>query len=167
MTDPYTLTVNEKKRIDHWVNKFPEGQAQSAVIMALRILQDEHRWLKDTHLDCVADYLDMPKVRVYEVASFYSMYNREPKGKYEIKVCSSISCHLCKAHDLIHHIREKLDIQLGETTKDGVFTLGEAECIAACTQAPALIINDVETHGSMNKDKVDHLITELRKRGKS
>ena len=78
----YTLTSQEKKKIQHWVDKFPEGKAQSAVIMALRIVQDHKKWLKDEHLDAVADFLEMPKIAVYEVASFYSMYNRREKGKY-------------------------------------------------------------------------------------
>lgn len=164
MTTPdYKLTTDEKKKIQHWVNKFPKGKEQSAVLMALRILQDKHGWLQDSHLDAVAKHLNMPKIGVYEVASFYSMYNRKQKGKYVLKVCASISCHICHAHDIIHYIEEKLDITMGETTTDGMFTLEEAECLAACTQAPVLIVNDVDTHVSVTKEKVDDLLDKLRK----
>ena len=161
----YILTGEEKKKIDHWIAKFPVGKQQSAVLMALRIMQDQHGWLHDEHLDAVAAYLNIPNVTVYEVASFYSMYKRVQKGKYVLKVCASISCHLCQAHDVIHHIEKKLKIKLGETTKDGLFTLEEAECLAACTQAPVLIINDVDTHVSVTKEKVDQLIQELQQQG--
>ena len=165
-TPVYTLTSQEKKKIQHWVDKFPEGKAQSAVIMALRILQDNHKWLKDEHLDAVAEYLAMPKIGVYEVASFYSMYNRQEKGKFVLKVCGSISCHLCKAHDVIGQLQEKLGVKMGETTQDGLFTLEEAECLAACTQAPVLIVNDETLHVSLTRDKVDTIVEDLQRKGK-
>ena len=158
----YELTSIEKEKIQQWVEKFPKGKEKSAVLMGLMIIQNNHRWLKDEHLDALASFLKIEKVSVYEVASFYSMYHREPVGKYVIKVCVSISCHLCKAGDLLSYCRDLLDIDIGQTTKDGLFTLKEAECLAACTKAPVVIVNDKDYHESMNPTKLKNLIDSLR-----
>jgi NADH-quinone oxidoreductase subunit E len=156
------LSDASKKNIDSWVAKFPEGKQRSALIMALRIAQDEHGHLTEPLMQEVADYLSLPKAYVYEVATFYTMYRLEPHGKYTIGICDSISCMLCGAKQLTTYTEKKLGIKVGETTKDGMFTLKHVECLAACCAAPAVLVNDNLYHENMSPDKIDSLIDYLR-----
>ena len=151
-----------RQAIDGWIAKFPEGKQQSAVLMALRILQDTYGFLEDKHIQAVADYLSMPKLQVLEVAMFYNMYRHKPVGKYVLKVCVSIACHLCKAGALLTFLQEHLGIALGETTADGLFTLQEAECLAACVDAPVLLVNDKDYYRGLTQEKAVTLIAQLR-----
>lgn len=160
----YCLSDDIKEKIKLWEAKFPEGKQQSAVIMALRIVQDAHGYLKSEHLAAVADYLAMPRMRVNEVATFYNMYRLAPVGKYVLKVCTSISCHLCQAEDIMQHLQKRLAVEVGGTTEDGLFTLEEAECLAACVDAPVMIVNDLDYHKSLNAAKVDALLDEYRQK---
>ena len=153
-----TLPESICAQIDAWIAKFPDGKQKSAVLMTLRSVQDTFGYLDKANMNLVAEYLHLPYVAVYEVASFYSMYRFEPVGKNHIKVCNSISCHLCGSAELTKILEQKLDIKVGETTPDKQFSLGYAECLAACTQAPALIVNDIDYHGDMTEDKVDLLL---------
>ena len=162
-TIPDTLSPDVCAQIDSWVAKFPSGKQKSAVLMALRIVQDTYGKLDKHVMNLVADYLELSYVAVYEVASFYSLYRFESVGKYHIKVCDSISCKLCGSAGLLQYLEQKLGIRSGETTSDQLFSLGYAECIAACTQAPALIVNDKDYHGNMTKEKVDALIAAYQK----
>ncbi len=162
----YKLDTKVISKIDQWKAKFPEDQSRSAVIMSLRYIQDHYGWLSDKQLDALAKHLEIPSVQVYEVASFYSMYNRKPVGKYTIGVCDSISCMLCGSHELIHYIEDKLKIKVGETTPDGMFTLEEVECIASCTKAPALLVNGKKYHENVTTEYIDRLISELDKNKK-
>lgn len=156
------ICQEDQKKIDHWVAKFPEGRQSSAVLMALKIMQDRHGWLSDQILDTVADYLSMSKSQVYEVASFYSMYRLKDSGKHEIKVCTSLSCCLEGATDVIAYMEKKLDIQLGEVTDDQKFSLAEAECLGACMHAPVVIIDDESYHYNASPKSLDQLIEEYR-----
>ncbi len=162
MSTVVKLTKQQTKEIDAWVDKFPKEHKRSAIIMALRVVQEENGWLSDAQLQAVADYLDQPLISVNEVVSFYSMYNRKPVGKYHIKVCASISCHLCGAQSVLKHLEKSLDIQPGETTEDNLFTLKETECLAACAQAPAMIVNDKTYYGNLNAEKIDEILAELK-----
>ena len=155
------LSKECKEKIDFWRSKFPKDKARSAILMALRVVQDEKGWLSDESLELVADYLNVPRVEVFEVVSFYSMYNRKPVGKHTIAVCNSLSCYLCKCNDLVGHLEKKLGIKPGETTKDGMFTLKYAECLAACGGAPAVLVGDDEYHQHMTSEKLDVLIEKL------
>ena len=155
------LSVECKQKIDSWLIKFPQEQRRSAVIMALRVVQDEYGWLSDEALDAVANYLSIPISQVSEVVSFYSMYRRKPIGKYKISVCNSLSCHLCKSQNLLNHLEKKLNITKGETTKDGKFTIDVAECLAACGGAPAVLVGDDQYHENMTIEKVDALLKSL------
>ncbi len=152
-----------KQKIQVWIDKFPQGKQQSAVLMALRIMQDKYGYLKPEHLDAVAEYLQMPRMRVNEVATFYNMYRIEPVGRFVLKVCTSISCHLCQAENIIQYLEQYLNIRLGETTADGLFTLQEAECLAACVDAPVMIVNDVDYYKSLTKESVVAIIEDYRK----
>ena len=158
----FTLSDALRKEIDHWVAKYPPEQKQSAVISALSLAQEENGgWLKTEVMDAVADYLEMPKIAVYEVASFYSMLETEPVGRNMVALCTNISCMLRGAEDMRAHIENKLGIKLGETTADGRITLKmEEECLAACTAAPMMTVNG-HYHENLTPEKIDEILDGL------
>ena len=140
------LTKHETDEIDRWLERFPEDQAQSALLAALRAVMHEDHYLSTEKMDAVADYLDLPKIAVYEVASFYSMYELDEKSaaKNTIAVCTNVSCMLNGSDVIVEHIEEKLGIKMGETTSDGEFFFKiEEECLAACCGAPMMQLNHV------------------------
>jgi len=133
----------------------------------LRITQKKTGWLSKEQMDAVADYLDLPRIYAHEVATFYSMYHQKPVGRYCLKVCNSISCALKGSKHVLKYVEDSLNIKIGETTQDGMFTLEEVECLAACTNAPALVVNDDEYHMDLSRNGVDQLLNELRMRENS
>jgi NADH-quinone oxidoreductase subunit E len=147
--------------IDHELAKYPPDQKQSAVMSALAIAQDEKGWLSPETMDFVASYLGMAPVAVYEVASFYEMYNREPTGRYKITICTNLPCALQGAAKAAEHLKAKLGIGFGETTPDGLFTLKEGECFGACGDAPVLLVNNKRMESWMVPEKLDALLAEL------
>ncbi len=150
------------KEIDHWLTKFPEDKRESAVLAALTAVQEHGNGsLSREQMDAVADYLGMPHIAVYEVASFYSLFDLEPVGRHKIAVCNNISCMLCGGDDIIRYIEKKLDIRLGETTADGRFTLKrEEECLAACCGAPMMAV-DGHYYEKLTPEKVDEILDGL------
>lgn len=160
-TDSQILSITIRQKIDAEVAKYPAGKQRSAVLMALRIVQDEIGYLHKTAMDAVACYLSLAPVAVYEVASFYSMYKLKPTGTHHIKVCNSISCKLCGSDKVTAHLQKKLGIGIGETSADGKFTLDYAECLAACCDAPVIIINDKTYHNNVTESSLDLLIDTL------
>ena len=162
MNNKREFDSNVTKQIDSWKKKFPKEKPESSIIMSLRFIQDHYGWLSDKHLDMLADYLDLAPIRVYEVASFYSMYHRKPVGKYVLGICGSISCMLRGSEPLLHHLETKLDIKLGDTTKDGLFTLKEVECLASCTKAPAMVVNGTQYVEDLTPESLDKLVDNLR-----
>jgi NADH-quinone oxidoreductase subunit E len=158
------LSASALQKIDREVAKYPADRRQSAVMAALIVAQDEHGWLSTETMDFVARYLGMAPVAVYEVASFYTMYNTKPVGKYKLTVCTCLPCGLQGALDAADHLRERLDIDFNETTADGQFTLREGECMGACAMAPVLLVNNKKMHDYMTHEKLDALIEELRKK---
>ncbi|MFA7316246.1 MAG: NADH-quinone oxidoreductase subunit NuoE [Sulfuricella sp.] len=155
------LSQESQSKIDREVAKYPAGRKQSAVMSALRIAQDEIGWLSPEVMDFVAAYLDMPTVAVYEVATFYNMYDLKPVGKYTITVCSNLSCSLMGAGGVVEHLQNKLGIGFGETTGDGRYTLKEGECMGACGDGPLFLINNKRMFGSLSSEKVDQILAEL------
>ena len=147
--------------IDRELAKYPPDQKQSAVMAALAIAQDEKGWLAPETMDFVAGYLGMPPVAVYEVASFYEMYNRGPTGRYKITICTNLPCALQGAAKAAEHLKTKLGIDFGETTPDGLFTLKEGECFGACGDAPVLLVNNKRMCSWMVREKLDALLAEL------
>ncbi len=130
-----------RAEIDEWIAKYPPEWKQSAVMAALRIVQDANGgWLSNELMDDVAAYLDMPPIAVYEVATFYSMYELRPVGRHKICVCTNVSCMINDSDKLVEHLEKKLDVKLGQTTEDGRFTLKEVECLGACGGAPMMQI---------------------------
>ncbi len=156
------LSEHAKSKIETWVLKYPPEQRQAGVLYALREVQAENGgYLTPPLMDAVAEFLHMPPIAVYEVASFYSMFELNPVGKFVISVCTNISCMLCGSEELIAHFKHKLGIGLGETTSDGLFTLKEVECLAACGGAPVLQVKGRYCE-RMNPQKIDILVEELK-----
>ena len=156
------LSAESLKKIDREIAKYPADQKKSAVMSALIIAQDEKGWLSTETMDAVAQYLGMAPVAVYEVATFYSMYNLQPTGKYKLTLCTCLPCGLQGALAAADHLREKLGIDFKETTPDGRFTLKEGECMGACAMAPVLLVNNKKMHDYMTNEKLDQLIGELK-----
>ena len=129
---------------------------------ALIIAQDEKGWLSTETMDSVAGYLGMAPVAVYEVASFYSMYNLEEKGRFKLTICTCLPCGLQGALAAADHLRSKLGIDFNETTPDGRFTLKEGECMGACAMAPVVLVNNKKMHDYMSNEKLDALLKELK-----
>ena len=157
-----TLSVTSLQKIDKEIAKYPADQKQSAVMGALIIAQDEKGWLSTESMDFVAGYLDMAPVAVYEVASFYSMYNLEQKGRFKLTICTCLPCGLQGSLDAADHLKAKLGIDFGETTGDGKFTLKEGECMGACAMAPVILVNNKKMHDTMSNAKIDALLKELK-----
>ncbi|MEP7208576.1 MAG: NADH-quinone oxidoreductase subunit NuoE [Casimicrobiaceae bacterium] len=156
------LSTDAIARIDHELAKYPPDQKQSAVMSALAIAQDEKGWLSAETMDFVARYLGMPPVAVYEVATFYAMYNLKPIGAYKITICTNLPCALMGASEAALHLREKLGVEFGGTTADGRFTLQEGECMGACGDAPVLLVNNKRMCSWMRPPEIDRLLGELR-----
>ena len=155
------LSSDSLKKIDREIAKYPADRKDSAVMAALIVAQDEKGWLSSETMDFVAHYLGMPPVAVYEVATFYSMYNREPTGTFKLTICTCLPCGLQGALGAADHLREKLGIDFDETTADGHFTLKEGECMGACAMAPVVLVNNKKMHDYMSNEKLDRLIEEL------
>ena len=158
------LTTDSLKKIDREIAKYPADQKQSAVMSALIIAQDEKGWLSTETMDYVAKYLHMPPVQVYEVATFYSMYNLKPTGRHKLTLCTCLPCGLQGALAAADHLRTKLSIDFNETTADGRFTLREGECMGACAMAPVVLVDNKRMCDYMTKEKLDALIDELSRK---
>jgi NADH-quinone oxidoreductase subunit E len=161
MTDDGMLSAEALKRIDREIAKYPPDQKQSAVMSTLAIAQDEKGWLATETMDFVAQYLGMPPVAVYEVATFYAMYNLKPAGKFKITICTNLPCALQDAVASAEYLKEQLGIGFRETTADGRFTLMEGECMGACGDAPVLLVNNKRMCSFMRREKLDALLAEL------
>jgi NADH-quinone oxidoreductase subunit E len=157
------LSAEALEKINREIAKYPEDQKQSAVMSALAIAQDEKGWLATETMDFVADYLDMPAIAVYEVATFYNMYNLKPLGKYKITVCTNLPCALSGGSGAAEYLRQKLGVDFNETTADGLFTLKEGECMGSCGDAPVLLVNNKRMCSYMTNDQIDQLLEELQK----
>jgi NADH-quinone oxidoreductase subunit E len=150
-----------REKLDLWVAKYPAGQEQSALIPCLHILQDANGgWLSQAIMDALASYISVPAISVYEVATFYTMFELEPVGKHKISVCTNISCMLCGSEEIMDHLQNKLNIKPGQTTDDGLFTLKEVECLGACVGAPMLLL-DKQYHEHLTPEKIDQILQGL------
>ncbi len=156
------ISAESKQDIDRWIAKYPEDRKQSAVMAALRIVQDQNGgYLSQDLIEAVAEYLDMEAIAVYEVASFYSMYEHKPVGKYKICVCTNISCMLCGSDKVVSHLQDKLGIKFGEVTADGKFSLKEVECLGACVDAPMFQIGE-QYYERLTPEKIDKILAGLK-----
>ncbi len=155
------LSDQQMADIDHWIAKYPADQKQSAVMSALRIVQEAHGALTPELMNAVAAYLDMAPIAVYEVATFYTMYEHEPIGRHLINVCTNVSCMLKGSSDVVGHLQKKLGIKLGQTTEDGRFTLREVECLGACIGAPMMQV-DKNYHEQLTAESIDSVLEEYQ-----
>ncbi|HCO44169.1 MAG TPA: NAD(P)H-dependent oxidoreductase subunit E [Gammaproteobacteria bacterium] len=164
MSEPYRGILSEHARheIDHWVGKFPPERKRSAVLAALREVQHENGgYLTVELMDAVAEYLELAPIDVYEVATFYSMFETKPVGRHSISVCTNISCMLRGADDIVAHLEGKLGIKTGESTPDGKFYLKpEEECLAGCCGAPMMQVDHVY-HEHLTPERVDQILDAL------
>jgi NADH-quinone oxidoreductase subunit E len=156
------LNAESLKKIDREIEKFPAEQKQSAVMAALAIAQVEKGWLSTETMDFVAQYLGMAPISVYEVASFYNMYDLAPVGKHKVTVCTNLPCALSGGVDAAEHLKNCLGVGFNETTADGRITLKQGECMGACGDAPVLLVNNRRMCCSMSNDKLDELLSELK-----
>jgi NADH-quinone oxidoreductase subunit E len=147
------------------VAKYPSDQKQSAVMACLAIVQQELGYVSASSEQVIAEYLGMAKIAVHEVTTFYNMYNQHACGKYKLNVCTNLPCQLRDGNHALHHLQQKLGINLGETTPDGLFTLQQSECLGACADAPVLLVNDRTMCSFMSDQKLDKLVDELRAAG--
>ncbi len=154
------LSEATRKKCEEIMERYPEGWKQAAILPVLHQVQREWGYVSLEGLKYVADMLGMPAARAAGVMSFYPMFHKAPVGKHVIQVCSTLSCALCGAEEVVEHLKEKLKIDVGETTADGKFTLEKSECIAACEGAPAIRIND-ELHRYLTRTKLDKLLDGL------
>lgn len=160
--DKGLLSAHAREEIDRWIARFPEGRERSAVISALRVVQhDNNGFLTEELMDAVAAYLDLQPIQVYEVASFYSMFETKPVGRHSISVCTNLSCSLCGSDEIVGHIEKRLGIRTGASTADGKFYLKrEEECLAACVGAPMMMV-DHKYYENLTPEKVDKILDDL------
>jgi NADH-quinone oxidoreductase subunit E len=156
------LSAHVREEIDRWVSKFPADRKRSAILAALREVQHENGgYLTTALMDALADYLELPSIAVYEVASFYSMFELKPVGRHSISVCTNVSCMLRGSDEIITHIEKKLGIKTGQSTDDGKFYLKqEEECLAACVRAQMMQIDHIY-YEDLTPEKVDQILDNL------
>ena len=158
--DGAVLSGHMREEIEHWLAKFPQDRRRSAVIAALHAVQHERGHLDQVSMDAVADYLGLPPIQVYEVASFYSMFETSPCGRHHISVCTNISCMLRGGEAILEHVEKRLGVKVGESTADGRFYLKrEEECLAACNGAPMMMVDHVYFE-NLTPEKVDRILDE-------
>ena len=157
------LSDESLKKIKREIAKYPAEQKQSAVMSALAIAQDEKGWLSTEVMDAVAGVLGMPPIAVYEVATFYNMYDLAPAGRYKLSICTNLPCALSGGADAAEYLKQKLGVGFNETTADALITLKEGECMGACGDAPVLLVNNKRMCSFMSPEKLDALIAELKK----
>jgi len=162
MSAAEALPAHVVEEIEHWKKRFPEGRERSAVIAALHAAQHENQgFLTRELMDGVAEYLGLQPIQVYEVATFYSMFQTKPVGRNDVAICTNVSCMLRGAEAIVEHVEKKLGIKLGESTEDGrIFLKKEEECLAACCGAPMMMVNHVY-HENLTLEKVDDILDGL------
>lgn len=156
------ISAATKLRFDREVAKYPSDQKQSAVMACLAIVQQELGFVSADSEKVIAEHLGMAPMAVHEVTTFYNMYNQRPVGKFKLNVCTNLPCQLRDGQRALHHLEGKLGIHMGETTKDGLFTLQQSECLGACADAPVMLVNDRAMCSFMSNDKLDLLVDQLR-----
>ena len=158
------LTPETREGIDRALEKYPaDRRRQSAIMPALTLAQDQNGgWLTTELMDAVAAYLEVPPIAVYEVATFYSMYEHKPVGRHKICVCTNVSCQLCGSSEIVDHLKQRLGVDFGEVTEDGLFSLKEVECLAACGGAPMMQVGR-EYYENLTPRRVDEILEQLRK----
>jgi len=155
------ITEAMKEGFAREVAKYPPDQKQSAVMACLTIVQKEYGFVSQEHEFAVADYLGMPAIAVHEVTTFYNMYNQQPVGRYKLNVCTNLPCQLRDGEKALAHLCQRLRVEEGGTTADGLFTVQKSECLGACADAPVMLVNDRQMVSFMSNERLDALIDTL------
>lgn len=156
------LSEQTKARFDRELAKYPADQRQSAVMACLSIIQQERGWVSPESEQAVADYIGMPAIAVHEVVTFYNMYNQQPVGQFKVNVCTNLPCQLRDGQKALQYLCDKLGVEPGGTTADGLFTVQQCECLGACADAPVALVNDRQMVSFMSNDKLDQLVDVLK-----
>ena len=164
---PYQLSDATRARFDREVAKYPAEQRQSAVMACLSIVQQEQGYVSRESEDAIATYLGMPAIAVYEVTTFYNMYNQRPVGKFKLNVCTNLPCQLRDGQKALDHLLNKLGVEDGGTTADGLFTVQKCECLGACADAPVMLVNDRQMCSFMSHERLDDLVDTLKAHAKN
>jgi NADH-quinone oxidoreductase subunit E len=162
---PMAFSAATVARFDREVAKYPADQKQSAVMACLAIVQQELGFVSPEAELGIAQHLGMPAMAVHEVTTFYNMYNQQPVGRFKLNVCTNLPCALRNGYGALEHLEKKLGIRMGETTPDGLFTLQQSECLGACADAPAMLVNDRHMCSFMSNERLDALIADLKANG--
>lgn len=166
-SEQFILSGAVKKEIDRWLAKYPVDQKRSTVVPALLFVQKQNKgWLSNAAMNALADYLGLPRIWIYEVATFYDMYNLNPIGRHKISICQNVSCFLRGSDEIVTCVKKHLDIGFNETTIDGLFTLKSVECMAACGGAPMCQIDDREYYENLTPEKMIAIIDRLKRESK-
>jgi len=163
MSAEYVLSEATAARFAREVAKYPAEGKASAVMACLAIVQQEQGYVSRASEDAIAEYLGMPPIAVYEVTTFYNMYNQQPLGKYKLNVCTNLPCQLRDGQKALEYLCKKLGVEEGGTTADGLITVQKSECQGACADAPVLLVNDRQMCSFMNEQRLDELVDMLRK----
>merc|ERR1712165_292547 len=158
---PFEFTSENKARAEAIMTIYPEGHKRAAVIPLLDLAQRQHGWLPISAMHHVAEFIGMPRMRVYEVATFYTMFIRNPVGKYHLQLCTTTPCWLRGSDEILKIIKDNLGISVGETTKDKMFTLSEVECLGACVNAPMIQIND-DYYEDLTEKDMNEILEDLK-----
>jgi NADH-quinone oxidoreductase subunit E len=156
------ISETTTQRFDKEVAKYPAEQKVSAVMACLAIVQDEQGYVSAASESAIGKHLNMPAIAVHEVTTFYNMYNQQKLGKYKINVCTNLPCQLRDGQKALEHLCSKLGVEMGGTTKDGMFTIQQSECLGACADSPVLLVNDRSMCSFMTNEKLDQLVDGLR-----
>jgi NADH-quinone oxidoreductase subunit E len=160
------LSEQTKARFDRELAKYPADQRISAVMACLSIVQQERGWVSPESEQEVADYIGVAPIAVHEVTTFYNMYNQQPVGQFKLAVCTNLPCQLRDGRKALDHVCERLGVEMGGTTPDGLFTVQQSECLGACADAPVALVNDRQMVSFMSNEKLDKLIDLLKANAK-
>ncbi len=160
------LSEQTKARFDRELAKYPADQRISAVMACLSIVQQEQGWVSPESEREVADYIGVAPIAVHEVTTFYNMYNQQPVGKFKLNVCTNLPCQLRDGQKALQYLCDKLGVEAGGTTADGLFTVQQCECLGACADAPVMLVNDRQMVSFMSNDKLDQLVDVLKAQAK-
>jgi NADH-quinone oxidoreductase subunit E len=160
------LSEQTKARFDRELAKYPADQRISAVMACLSIIQQERGWVSPESEQEVAEYIGIAPIAVHEVTTFYNMYNQQPVGQFKVAVCTNLPCQLRDGQKALEHVCQRLGVEMGGTTPDGLFTVQQSECLGACADAPVALINDRQMVSYMSNDKLDKLIDALKAQAK-
>ncbi len=163
MTQIFSFNKENILAAKHIIQKYPEGRQRSAILPLLSLAQKQNNgWLSMSAMEHVANILEIPTIKVYEIASFYSMFNLQPVGKYHLQICGTTPCYLRGAEKIRKICEKKLNIKLGETTKDNLFTLSEVECLGACSVAPVMQVNNEQYYENLDEEKLLALLDKFK-----